>query len=666
MIWLSRPRRIEIHSRKRLPKGGHFEIQTNRFLMSSQKLHSWTLPVIGLFLLLPSFAHSNIWIDEDFESTVAFSPSALDTFDRFPPPEPPISLVRAEGTIDSSRSYEGTQSYRLSAGQALVVEPSGYENPTNGPFQYLQFATSAGAIPPTGEVAELRWDWTVNSVDYSFFLTWRSDGSAIELIAGEDSVLGVTDTLVAFPDTNTWEFVTLQFQKNEDPATDPRTGHTLTQGMRFYIDSATPTFEIGLPGLGTSEDKGGEVSLSVATGEIYLDDLYWEGGMTNGDEASSNLRPLAGASEELSCGFFSEETGLELTAVEVHPVYENMLSPQAVGWLGSDVAHSIPLSATQNLWLFADTLLGTVTDGSRDGGGTFINSSIGIQDLTQDPPGNVEFHWGPGNTSFFPHQPGTTGDYYWPTNGFLYEEELFIYCFSVTGGGLGFSTVGTTLIRVPNPHDPPDEWIRQAVDLGIGDDHQGFHSAVFLEDPYVYLMGFDDAGGRRMVLARTLIADVVAGATSDAYEFWTEGALGAEWSEDKNDLITLFTPGVTEAGIQYDPALDLYFCTTYNVFGPEIFLSTASELTGPWSEPACVHSVPEHAIEIEGDVISYAVRPHPELSTQPGEIVLTYATNLFGAFFPLFTKPGYEFYWPRFVRIQVEGRESVVSSWSFH
>ncbi|MCB9782397.1 MAG: DUF4185 domain-containing protein [Candidatus Omnitrophica bacterium] len=617
-------------------------------------------------LLTTNFVQANIWIDEGFESTTAFGPATLDTFDRFPPPEPPITISLAEGTIDTSRSYEGDQSYRLSAGEAVLIEAGQYDNPTNGPFQYLQFATSVGSIPPSGDLAELRWNWTINSTDYSFFLKWISDGSSVDLIAGEDSVIGVTETIGTISDTTPWMYITLQFQKNGTSETDSRTGQTLTQGMRIYVDSNVPALEIELPGVGAASDRGGELSWTVTQGQLFIDDLYWEGGMTNGDESSSNLRPFEGMGEMPLCGSFPEETGLELISSEVHPLYEFMLTPQPVGWLGADAAHSIPLSATQNLWLFSDTLLGTVTNGSRDGGGAFINSSIGIQDLTQPPPGNVEFYWGPNETSFFPHQPGTGGDYYWPFNGFLYQSELFIYCFNVTSGGGGFSTVGATLIRIPNPYDPPGEWVQNAVDLGIGDDHQGFHTAVFLDEPYVYLMGFDDTGGRRMVLARTLVADVVAGATSDAYEFWTEGPSGPEWTEDKNDLVTLFRPGVTEAGIQYEPTFDLYFCTTYDVFGPNVYLSTAPELTGPWSEPTCVYQVPEHQIEIEGDVISYAVRPHPELSNQPGEIVLTYATNLFGAFFPLFTEAGYDIYWPRFIRIQVEGPPSAVSAWRLY
>lgn len=371
------------------------------------------------------------------------------------------------------------------------------------------------------------------------------------------------------------------------------------------------------------------------------------------------------------CGTSLDALPVDFVSSEVHPVYEGMLLPQSAGWLGSDVAHSIPLSATRNLWLFADTLIGTITNGSRDGGAAFINSSIGIQDRTVAPPGNVTFHWGPGDSSFFPHQAGTQGDFYWPTQGILLEGELFIFCYNVetTGGpGFGFTTPSSTLIRVPNPHDDPEDWIQTAVDLGIAGDHRGFHSAVFHKEPYVYLMGFDDGVNdnpfeRSSVLARIRSADLIAGATSEAYEFLEAGPSGPFWGEDPDNLATLFEPGVTETNIQFDETSGIYFCTTYRVFTGEILLTAAPQLTGPWLEPVCVYEIPEFDLGIP-DVIAYAVRPHPELATQPGEIVLTYATNIFGSINPLFTPEGLQIYHPRFARIRLDTTTFSVTNWS--
>ncbi len=358
---------------------------------------------------------------------------------------------------------------------------------------------------------------------------------------------------------------------------------------------------------------------------------------------------------------------VKVVSVEIDPVYAEMLTPQPVGWIGSDVAHSIPLSPDKNLWLFGDTFIGTVTNNKRDTGAAFINSSIGIQDMSSSPPVSIEFFWGPANTSFFPHQAGTEGDFYWSTMGTMIGTELFIFCYSVTPGGfLGFGLENATLIRVPNPHDPPDEWIQNAYDLGINNSVMGFHSAVIVEEPYLYMMGYDGAG--TMVLARAATADLLAGGLSEVFEYWVQGANGAEWSNTPAYLAPLFSPSNTETDIHYEPSWDQYFVTTYNAFTPTIYLTTAKELTGPWSEPVCIYEIPEHET-VSFDIISYAVRPHPELSTKPGELIITYATNSFGSIDPLFTEEGLGIYHPRFIRVQLELNEEQptgVTGWYYY
>lgn len=357
---------------------------------------------------------------------------------------------------------------------------------------------------------------------------------------------------------------------------------------------------------------------------------------------------------------------VKLISVEVDPVYDLMLYPRASGWIGSDVAHSIRLSPEKNLWLFGDTLVGTVTNGKRDTGAAFINNSIAIQDLTSAPPNNVQFYWGPATTSFFAHQSGTPGNFYWPTMGTMIGNELFIFCYSVIpGGSLGFSLDNATLIRIPNPLAPPQQWIKRAFDLGINNSIMGFHSAVIVEEPYLYMMGYDGRGN--MVLARAATADLLAGRLSEVFEYWVQGENGPHWDVAPINLVPLFSPSNTETNIHYEPAWDRYFVTTYNPFTPTIYLTTATELTGPWSKPICIYEIPEHET-VSFDIISYAVRPHPELSTRPGELIISYVTNSLGSIAPLFTEEGLAVYYPRFIRVQLALNEftSANNRWSIY
>jgi hypothetical protein len=86
---------------------------------------------------------------------------------------------------------------------------------------------------------------------------------------------------------------------------------------------------------------------------------------------------------------------------------------------------------------------------------------------------------------------------------------------------------------------------------------------------------------------------------------------------------------------------------------PEIYLTTAKALTGPWSKPEPIYWVPEHQ-RFSFPIMSYAVRQHPELSTRTGEVILSYATNTPNSEQELFTVEGKEVYVHRFVRVQFE------------
>ncbi len=350
---------------------------------------------------------------------------------------------------------------------------------------------------------------------------------------------------------------------------------------------------------------------------------------------------------------------VQVISIEVDPVYKDMLVPRKDGWLGSDDACSIPLSDKKILWLFGDTWTGKIEDGARvvENQGKFINNSIGIQDTKKEPPDNIMFYWdttGGKDESFFPHQPDTAGKFYWPTMGTMLKGELFIFCYPV---GFLMNIPDTTLIRVSNPLDPPTQWKQRVYDLKLGNVHQGFHSAIYVEEPYMYFLGYDDpintVDERRTVLARVKTADLIAGKKGEAYEFWVEGEDGPEWGPEPEKLVTLFTPGVTETGIHYEKDWGLFICTTYSVRSPNILITTAPKLTGPWSKPVSIYQVPK---EVSFDTITYAVKPHKELSTKAGEIIITYATNVvsFEDFSSLFTKEGLNVYYPHFLRVQLE------------
>jgi Domain of unknown function (DUF4185) len=333
-----------------------------------------------------------------------------------------------------------------------------------------------------------------------------------------------------------------------------------------------------------------------------------------------------------------------------------MLGLRTNGWLGSDDGESIVLSKQKTLWLFGDTFIGPLSNGVRVAGAPMIHGTIAIQDRTKPPPDCLTFYWKHANgkpSSFFPHEPGIPGDYYWVTKGVLLDKQLFLFAWCISGGeakGLvGWRVAGTAMIRVPNPFDSPDRWMQKAAALKLPP-RDSFISALVLKEPYLYLYGIVEP--RQTALARVRIADLLRGKLTEAYEYWVNGGAAPHWAPEPTNCAAQFLPVNSECSVQYQAQWNLYTCFTYDVFQPEIFLSTAPDLTGPWSKPLPVYRVPEHD-RFPFPIMSYAVRQHPELSTRPGEIILSYATNTPESEDQLFTPLGKDIYVHRFLRVQL-------------
>ena len=351
-----------------------------------------------------------------------------------------------------------------------------------------------------------------------------------------------------------------------------------------------------------------------------------------------------------------EDHALRLVSVAVDPVYKDMLGLRTNGWLGSDAGESIVLSDKRTLWLFGDTFIGRLSNGVRVAGARMINSTIGLQDRTKAPPDCMRFYWKEKDgqpASFFPHQPTTPGEYYWVTKGVMLRGELFLFAFCISGDSQNFATwheSGSALLRIRNPLEPPAQWVQKAYTLKLPAGHT-FHAALVVKEPYVYLYGLVQP--RQTALARVRVDDLVKGKLTEAYEYWVSGPDGQHWGKEAKHCVPQFLPINTECTVHYEPAWQLYTCFTYDAFSPEIYLTTAKELTGPWSQPAPIYWVPEHHF-FSFPIISYAVRQHAELSTKPGEIILSYATNVPESMAELFTEEGKDLYVHRFLRVQLD------------
>lgn len=354
-----------------------------------------------------------------------------------------------------------------------------------------------------------------------------------------------------------------------------------------------------------------------------------------------------------------EPPPFDVVSATVDPFYDGLLKIRQRGWLGADGAVSVPLGNRKIVWLFGDTIIGVLSpEGKRKG--MIIRNSIGIQDLSTTPPGRVTFYWDitdgvPG--SFFMAENFERDYIYWPLTATQVDGELFVFAPTIFADDPNSFSVGELhLLRVPNPLDPPPQWKKIVTPLGVGRNHQQFCAAAYVIKPYIYLLGFDETQTQKptercMVLARSNIQLLRKGLGRQSMEFWVRGERGNYWAKEPENLVPLFKPGTTETSIQYFREWNQYVCLTHSWGKPEIMLVSAPALTGPWSKPMVIYSVPE-MVHNKNYVLT-AVKAHPELATSGDEIVLTYVINTTD-FFSLFSNPN--IYYPRFVRVRLRWR----------
>jgi len=346
---------------------------------------------------------------------------------------------------------------------------------------------------------------------------------------------------------------------------------------------------------------------------------------------------------------------VKLVSVEIDSIYDKLFQANESGWLGADAATSVVLDEKRTLWLFGDTFLGEVIDDKRVPNRFYINNTIAIQDRTVHPSGSIKYYWrreGDRDVAFFPYHEGTSGKYYWPTQGIRINDKLIVFCMSLNKDWTENWVAGTVSVVIDNPDDNPPGWKLNYYDMNIGNDHFILHSAVRYEKPYLYFISLDDPDNnpkkRQMILVRAIATDILYGGGSEVLEYWIKDKKRTYWSKTRDGAVTLFAPGNTETAIQYDEKWKLYYCTTYNPEEPAIYLTVASQLNGPWSEPVCIYSNPEHK------KMTYAAKCHPELSTKPGELIISFVTAPIGVDIE---NQGMDVYRPRFIRVQLANVE---------
>ena len=329
------------------------------------------------------------------------------------------------------------------------------------------------------------------------------------------------------------------------------------------------------------------------------------------------------------------------------------------GWRGGDAAYSISLpggkpNQRRTLWLFGDSFIQRSNDQGRldRRNSAFIHNSIGLSQCT----GShfvIHYHWkqsedGEPRAFFMSPHPN---EFWWPLDGFIYAGRLFIGLLRVAPARpngplhLPFRLLGTSLIEVDNPADPPDQWNGRMRELSrTGAAIPG--TSMLLSEQHVLLFSYqnDPAGEQSRFLARLPVSalqrqneDLVSALqTLNAEGRWENGF----WPGRAR---TLMPDRATEMSVHFHPKLAPahQWIAVYgapiqvdNDGGGQpkpsgtIYLRSAAQPEGPWSPRVSLQQIPEVEPPSDPDLACYAAKAHPAFGTR-NSLVITYVCNLF-------------------------------------
>ncbi len=299
------------------------------------------------------------------------------------------------------------------------------------------------------------------------------------------------------------------------------------------------------------------------------------------------------------------------------------------GWIGGDGVYSAIDKDGRIIWLFGDTLFGTVKNGKRPGA-HMVNNSVGFQ---QESEQAIRFYSGKSkdNKPSTLLIPADGKGWFWPQAAVIVAGKLYVFLphvdKTIDPGVLGFQHIGQTLAVVENPTDEPDKWKIEFHNLPFvqftPNHERSWGSATLEDDQYLYVYGYDEVKGKGIGKRQLLTARVSAKQLIDfaTWRFWT----GNEWSDKPSDAAALASGMATEFSVSRLAGEKGYMAVyTENGLGDRIVGRLAAKPQGPWSEPMLLYKCPEMAKD--KGVFSYAAKAHAWAGNKDG-LLISYCVN---------------------------------------
>lgn len=235
-----------------------------------------------------------------------------------------------------------------------------------------------------------------------------------------------------------------------------------------------------------------------------------------------------------------------------------------------------------------------------------------------------------------PFDTGTDELWYWPLDGYLANNTLYVALLAVRNKpgagadaafGLDFEIVATKLATIENVRESPTKWHVTIQDLT--DTHLWTGVSMIPQGNYViWYTQVSEGEGRGFMTAMRVPRDKMA-KPSGNWEYlrkdnqWITGLAG-------KDAMHVIEQPISEMSIRYHPSIKKWLALSA---GPEFpspraVARLADSPVGPWSSPQTIYEFPEMKRDNPGydkDTFCYAVKEHIEFAES--KIAMTYACN---------------------------------------
>lgn len=341
--------------------------------------------------------------------------------------------------------------------------------------------------------------------------------------------------------------------------------------------------------------------------------------------------------------------------------------PDQDGWLGGDVAASIPLAdgggdpiepagVRRSVWLFGDSFVARPGD-PAERRYPFVHNAIAVSRCDARGRFTLDYAWGSNARrgegvarAYFEPDPRAawvarirreTGEapYYWPLSGVAVGDALHVALLRIAKAPargpfqLPFRPVGVDLARIEPTSGPPETWRVALSSLSSRGDVLPATSLVVDGGFLLAFATLDRGDGHAPRILVRLPLTALAEGRADLEPFVETLAQDGRWRAglDPDAARLLMEDDASEMSVHFDPGRGEWIAVYGDPAGDAIWLRRAPRPEGPWSARIPLLRIPELARAEDpeaGEPFCYAGKAHPELAPS-GELVVSYVCNLF-------------------------------------